>query len=723
MNKKLRILGFTLCLLTILTVGYSAISGLAGAAAGPREVSDYVLLDKEVVEAAKSIPLQDHGRIKPLQTWAETNMLAMHGERGMTILKDGEKVKISSTEWLLTVIFKPEVADTLPTFRIDNSHILEDLDMDIKGLRERYSFNDFTPKQLDKLEKIFAEINAIDVKRRNDRQKQMVSLYTNLTAYQSLKNPFAFSKKDIEHHGKKSVTAIFDRNAKMLQAANDPANVLAQIRSIIITEGEVLRRMTPSGLGRASKLNFFPPEDLKNDEWTSAGKEFSKSAIPNYRAYLNFVERFYQVEDKRQNDPNSLTPEDSLIRILETTQNNSQVRPYSKVAQKHIRDLEALQSAFDTNDANLQLAGIHQFKGKYASLMEKRGETTHITSEVKYNDTRYFNNSIALVILAFILVLIRCVFIGRKVGKWFYWASYAFASISCLIVIAGIIHRSLIMGRPPVGNLYDTMPFIVGACLLILLLLELIHRKSVLLAVATLLGIAGLILAKSYETSQASDQLSPLVAVLKSNFWLTYHVITITLGYAGCLMASAISLVYVLGRVFGIIENREDRKYLTMNTYGILGFTLLFSLIGTVLGGIWAADSWGRFWGWDPKENGALLIVIWMLAILHARAGGYIREMGVHCASIFAGIVVVFSWWHVNFLGVGLHNYGFTDDSAMNLLYVFYGLLILTIIAGIIYSIVEKDRKKMDKLRKAAYDEQQLQEAVTVDPTLENPYQ
>src|SRR6185436_3236347 len=95
--------------------------------------------------------------------------------------------------------------------------------------------------------------------------------------------------------------------------------------------------------------------------------------------------------------------------------------------------------------------------------------------------------------------------------------------------------------------------------------------------------------------------------------------------------------------------------------YGVTCFGLLFAFVVTVLGGIWANYSWGRFWGWDPKENGAALICLCMLASLHARMGGYIREMGVHLAAIFTGCVVAFSWWGVNLLGVGLHSYGFTS--------------------------------------------------------------
>jgi ABC-type transport system involved in cytochrome c biogenesis permease subunit len=103
-------------------------------------------------------------------------------------------------------------------------------------------------------------------------------------------------------------------------------------------------------------------------------------------------------------------------------------------------------------------------------------------------------------------------------------------------------------------------------------------------------------------------------------------------------------------------------------TYGVICFGLLFSVVGTVLGGIWANYSWGRFWGWDPKENGALMIILWELAILHSRLGGVIKNFGVCMAAVFGGVIVAFSWFGVNLLGVGLHSYGFTSGIARALL-------------------------------------------------------
>jgi ABC-type transport system involved in cytochrome c biogenesis permease subunit len=201
------------------------------------------------------------------------------------------------------------------------------------------------------------------------------------------------------------------------------------------------------------------------------------------------------------------------------------------------------------------------------------------------------------------------------------------------------------------------------------------------------------LLARRYEVGDAKDHMDPLVAVLNSNYWLTTHVITITLGYSAGLSSAFLSAAYVLMRGLGLDRgDKEFRRVLTRAVYGMLCFTLFLALIGTVLGGIWANDSWGRFWGWDPKENGALLIVLWALAILHARLGGYLRGAGLHFASLFTAIVVTFSWWHVNFLGVGLHNYGFT--SGKSTIWIFYSAILALMAFGAVALAIEKSTTK-----------------------------
>ena len=174
-----------------------------------------------------------------------------------------------------------------------------------------------------------------------------------------------------------------------------------------------------------------------------------------------------------------------------------------------------------------------------------------------------------------------------------------------------------------------------------------------------------------------------LIAVLDTNFWLATHVTTVTLGYAAGLLACAVAHLHVLGKSFTPWGDEQVYRSISRMVYGIICFGLFFSVLGTILGGIWANESWGRFWGWDPKENGALMIVLWELAMLHARKGGYIKGFGFSMAAIFGGIVVAFSWWGVNQLEVGLHSYGFTSGISRILL-IFYGTEVLVLlVAGV----------------------------------------
>ena len=207
-------------------------------------------------------------------------------------------------------------------------------------------------------------------------------------------------------------------------------------------------------------------------------------------------------------------------------------------------------------------------------------------------------------------------------------------------------------------------------------------------------GAAGTFLSMKYEIKEAVDTMDPLQAVLDTNFWLATHVVTINLGYAAGLLAMLLGVYYLVHRFFRPLprvidslfnkersyemaadffqedkKTRDHFKLITSVTYGVICFCLLLSIVGTVLGGVWANYSWGRFWGWDPKENGALMICLWSLAIMHARMGGYIKGIGIAVNSILLGIIVSFSWWGVNNLGIGLHSYGFTDGVWTCLLY------------------------------------------------------
>ena len=175
------------------------------------------------------------------------------------------------------------------------------------------------------------------------------------------------------------------------------------------------------------------------------------------------------------------------------------------------------------------------------------------------------------------------------------------------------------------------------------------------------------------------DTLGMRVAVLNSNFWLATHVTTITIGYGVSLVAGLMGHIYLLFAFFRPNDNKELKKIFN-NMFGLTLMGLFFTMFGTILGGIWADQSLGRFWGWDPKENGALLIVLWHLMMLHLRISGMVKPLAYAYFLSLINIIVVLAWFGVNLLNVGLHSYGFTDNVATNLfIFIFIELLFTTI--------------------------------------------
>ena len=274
-----------------------------------------------------------------------------------------------------------------------------------------------------------------------------------------------------------------------------------------------------------------------------------------------------------------------------------------------------------------------------------------------FNRFAPFYRSMVLYVIAFLLAC-------------FFWLlgspGLCRAGMSALLLalavhLCGLLSRMYIEGRPPVTNLYSSAVFVGLGAVILGAVLERLFRNGIGTATASIIGFLTLLIA--HHLSLAGDTMEMMRAVLDSNLWLATHVVVVTLGYAATFLAGTLSLIYILRRfIFGHLDPATG-KSLGRMVYGIVCFATLFSFVGTILGGIWADQSWGRFWGWDPKENGALLIVIWNAIILHARWGGMVRERGLMVLAVFGNIVTSWSWFGTNMLGVGLHAYGFTDAA------------------------------------------------------------
>jgi len=297
-------------------------------------------------------------------------------------------------------------------------------------------------------------------------------------------------------------------------------------------------------------------------------------------------------------------------------------------------------------------------------------------------------------VLCFVLVAILWL---TPRNRWLYGGANLLMFVPTAWLIGGITVRCIIRGRPPVTTLYETILFITACVVITAMFIEWSNKRRIALSVGAFLGAFGMFLANRYEALEGRDTMPQLIAVLDTNFWLSTHVTVVTLGYAAGLLACALGVTYLLCKALGMAGMKTfDKAYLanlSRMTYGVIAFGLVFSTVGTILGGLWANDSWGRFWGWDPKENGALMIVLWQVAMLHARMGGYLKQHGFNVAAIGLGAVVCFSWWHVNLLGVGLHSYGFTS-GVLGVLIIFYAFVgaMMTIGGGL--WLLERARRR-----------------------------
>lgn len=236
-----------------------------------------------------------------------------------------------------------------------------------------------------------------------------------------------------------------------------------------------------------------------------------------------------------------------------------------------------------------------------------------------------------------------------------YLAAWLLASIGLLLQVAGFVARTLISGRAPVTNMYESIIWVAFGTVLFALIFEAIYRSRFFLLGALPVAVVSLILADTQPVA-LSPGINPLVPVLRDNFWLSTHVTTITLSYAAFLLALGIGHI-ALGKV---IAGKKPSSALYNYLYRVLQIGVLLLAVGTILGAVWANYSWGRFWDWDPKETWALVTLLVYLFILHGRIAGKWGGFGMAVGAVLAFLSVLMAWYGVNFvLGAGLHSYGF----------------------------------------------------------------
>ncbi|MGC2627361.1 MAG: cytochrome c biogenesis protein CcsA, partial [Candidatus Udaeobacter sp.] len=550
------------------------------------------------------IPVLVGGRIKPLDTVARNSLLIIHGKQELDL--EGGK-RLSAMQWLTDTLFNAPVADQYPVFVVQNADVLGLFGWQ-QSDRKYFSFADFSPflKQIDEQA---AQSDKLEAVQRSAYQSAILNLRNGLSLYQRLKN-------SIQPEGVENFTAELQSYASSVPGAataarqrsmgeNFDKSKLDDVAQMIqryehLSDMAYILAVPPMGLPGSA------PPATGNGEWQSVGK--------------------------------------SLLQSVGIGEIHPIVVEYAVIG-----------DAYRGNDRPLFNQHVQVVTDWFAK--EQPNTMERASFEFLFNRLQPFSQSMTLYVLAFLLAC----------ASWLGASSILRRSAFYLLLLALAIHtfglfsRMYLQERPPVTNLYSSAIFIGWGAVIVALILERIFKDGIGAACAGAIGFVTLIIA--HHLAGSGDTLEMLQAVLDTNIWLATHVVAITTGYSAMFLAGMLAIIYVVRGVFTTSLKKQTADSLGRMTYGVICFATLFSFVGTVLGGIWADQSWGRFWGWDPKENGAVLIVLWCAIILHARWGGFIRQRGLMIMALFGNIVTSFSWFGVNMLGVGLHSYGFMQKA------------------------------------------------------------
>ena len=551
--------------------------------------------------AFAELPVQVGGRIKPLDSVARNTLLILSGRQ--KVVTD-EGLTLSPIQWFIDLTMRPEVADTYPIFKIEFPD-----DLGLVGLAEQgqryYSFNELLPFS-EELRRLHGEINPAP-ELRSPYEKQIADINNGLLRYHQVMHslhpvggPERLDRLVDEYQ---SYLATIQPGMAELRKQQAGEEFDAALLKRFITFADDYLKLSTTAYLRVVPPP--PPVDLLED-WKNIGLELL---------------------DVMKDDPLS---------------------PY-------VTTYASLTMAYRSGDAE-------QFNHEVSELRERfiadfPDDISRVHYERIFNGLQPFYISMQLYVLIFLAVCISWLRWPRELAKAAFWVLV----LAFLIHTFGLLSRMYIQGRPPVTNLYSSAVFVGWGAVLLGIFIEKFFKNGIGAAMASLVGFCTLIIA--HHLAMTGDTLEMMRAVLDSNFWLATHVVIITFGYSAIFLAGALAILFVLLGVFSSRFNKDTARSLSAMVYGIICFGTLFSLVGTILGGIWADQSWGRFWGWDPKENGALMIVIMGAIYLHARRGGICKDRGLMALAIWGNIITAWSWFGTNMLPVGLHSYGRMDSA------------------------------------------------------------
>jgi ABC-type transport system involved in cytochrome c biogenesis permease subunit len=564
--------------------------------------------DFAFTEFAK-LPITANGRIVPLDSLARNSLLAIREKQTVNTepwkgWNENPKI-LPAIQWLANVMMNPAVADDWPVFRVDNPDLVSLLKLPDKDAAKHsdgkhYSWNQITANA-DTFKKENDRVQLVDAQNRTAYENAVAKMHERLILYARL------------------------RNAVQPADTQDWPAELAAYETLI-----------PLGVAAVSAQQ--------------AGKPYDQTNFNTFVAYIESFQFMAQLEPPLILPPNGAHEwrrmGDALL---------DAPKPGGVPIDNAIHDWAKMAGALAADHPDDFNAALLDYRSQLVPTQSSA--LAKARAEVFFNQMQPFYNAMVIYVLAGLLAVCSWFNLSetlRRSAVWLVWLAFIIHTI-------GLVYRMVLEGRPPVTNLYSSAIFIGwGACLLGIIL-ERFHKNGIGLVVASGIGFITLIIA--HHLALEGDTMEMMRAVLDTNFWLATHVVAVTVGYASTFVAGFLALIYIVRGLFTRTLDAATGKSLARMIYGIVCFATLFSFVGTVLGGIWADQSWGRFWGWDPKENGALIIVLWNALILHLRWGGLIRERGLVNCAIFGNVVTAWSWFGVNMLGIGLHSYGFTQAA------------------------------------------------------------
>jgi ABC-type transport system involved in cytochrome c biogenesis permease subunit len=553
------------------------------------------------------LPVTANGRVQPMDSLARNSLLQLREKQTLNAepWKDwNENPKIiPATEWLANVMMNPAVADDWPVFRVDNPDLISLLKLPDKDLAKHFDGKHYSWNQIgpaiDALDKENDRVEKIDASNRTAYENAVAKMQERLALYAGLKN-----------------------TVQPADAQDWPVELAA------------FEKLMPDGIAAVKAQQ--------------AGQKFDQTNFNAFAAYISEFQFMASLEPPLVLPPNGSSDwrrmGDALLNAARGVAIDDSIRDYAKMA--------GALAANQPDEFNSAL------KDYYSTLVPTQSKAlAKVRAEVFFNQMEPFYNAMVIYVLAGLLAIFSWFNLSETLRRSAVWL----IGLAFVIHTTGLIYRMVLEGRPPVTNLYSSAIFIGWGAVVLGLVLEKFHKNGIGAVVSAGMGFITLIIA--HNLALEGDTMEMMRAVLDTNFWLATHVVAVTTGYASTYVAGFLALIYIVRGVFTKTLDEVTGKSLARMIYGIVCFATLFSFVGTVLGGIWADQSWGRFWGWDPKENGALIIVLWNALILHLRWGGIIRERGLVVCAVGGNIVTSWSWFGVNMLGIGLHSYGFTDAA------------------------------------------------------------